>query len=168
MRNLRTPVFILVLFLFVAIGAIALVPSSAFATMGAEPSASERPVFKKRRIKISGRTIVVEIADTDERRAYGLMFREKLPSDTGMLFIFDDEEKRSFWMQNTLIPLSIGYFGREKTLNEVIDMQPAVMGAARPKTYPSRKKAMFALEMNIGWYDRNKIRPGVSFKFADN
>ena len=144
------------------------VPTSAFATIGAEPSASEKPVFKKRKIKIGTQTIVVEIADTDERRAYGLMFRGKLPGDVGMLFIFDDEEMRSFWMQNTLIPLSIGYFSRDKTLNEVIDMQPAVMGAARPKTYPSRKKAMFALEMNIGWYTRNKIRPGVSFKFADN
>lgn len=159
---------IMMIFFAFTIGLTMLVPSSTFATIGAEPLASERPVFKKRKIKISGHTVVVEIADTDERRAYGLMFRERLPPDVGMLFIFDNEEMRSFWMQNTLIPLSIGYFGREKILNEVIDMQPVVMGAARPKTYPSRQKAMFALEMNIGWYDRNKIRPGVSFRFADN
>lgn len=164
----RGPLLILTMLFTINIAATLLVPTSAFATIGAEPSASEKPVFEKRKIKIGGRTIVVEIADTDERRAYGLMFRRKLGGDVGMLFIFDDEEMRSFWMENTLIPLSIGYFGREKTLNEVIDMQPAVMGAARPKTYPSRKKAMFALEMNIGWYARNKIRPGVSFKFADN
>lgn len=133
-----------------------------------EPSPSPRPDFKKRKIKIGPRTIVVEIADTDERRAYGLMFQKKLATDAGMLFIFDDEQPRSFWMVNTLIPLSIGYFGRDKVLNEVIDMQPAVMGTARPKTYPSQKKTMYALEMNVGWYERNKIRPGVSFKFADN
>lgn len=127
-----------------------------------------RPSFKKRKIKIANHVLEVEIADTDERRAYGLMFRQKMGRDEGMLFIFDNEEPRSFWMLNTLIPLSIGYFGRDKVLNEVIDMQPAVMGASRPKTYPSRKNAMYALEMNIGWYERNKIRPGVSFRFADN
>ena len=128
---------------------------------------SKRPDFKKRKIKFAGKTVIVEIADTDERREYGLMFQEKLPRDEGMLFVFDDEAPRSFWMHNTLIPLSIAYISREKVFNEIQDMQPAVMGAARPKTYPSRKKAMFALEMNVGWFDRNKIRPGVSFKFAD-
>ena len=142
--------------------------SLSFATNDGLSSPSQRPVFQKRKIKIGNLTLNVEIADTDARRAYGLMFREKLGRDEGMLFIFDNEEQRSFWMQNTLIPLSIGYISREKVLNEVVDMQPAVMGASRPKTYPSKKKAMFALEMNAGWFDRNKIRPGVSFKFADN
>lgn len=145
-----------------------LLPSSAFATKAVGEAPSGKPVFKKRKIKISGHTIVVEIADSEERRAYGLMFREKMPENAGMLFIFDDEAERAFWMQNTLIPLSIGYFSRAKNLNEVIDMQPAVMGIARPKTYPSKSKAMYALEMNLGWFDRNKIRPGVSFRFADN
>ena len=138
------------------------------ATKDAELSTSKRPIFKKRKIKIAKKILNVEIADTDVRRAYGLMFEEKLRPDEGMLFVFESEEQRSFWMRNTLIPLSIGYFSREKILNEVVDMQPAVMGSSRPKTYPSRKKAMFALEMNIGWYERNKIRPGVSFVFADN
>lgn len=137
------------------------------AATGTELSSGQRPTFQKRKIKIGPRTVVVEIADTDERRAFGLMFREKLPPDEGMLFIFDDERQRSFWMLNTLVPLSIGYFSRDKKLKEVIDMQPGVLGAARPKTYPSQTKAMFALEMNAGWFDRNKIRPGVSFKFAD-
>lgn len=137
-------------------------------TIDSGASTSGKPIFKKRKIRIADRIVRVEIADTDERRAYGLMFREKLPQDEGMLFIFDEEEQRSFWMHNTLIPLSIGYFSRDKVLNEILDMQPAVLGASRPKTYPSRKKAMFALEMNIGWYQRNKIRPGVSFRFADN
>lgn len=138
------------------------------ATNGAELSTSKRPIFKKRKLKIAQKILNVEIADTDVRRAYGLMFKEKLGPDEGMLFVFESEEQRAFWMQNTLIPLSIGYFSRAKILNEVIDMQPAVMGSSRPKTYPSGKKAMFALEMNIGWYERNKIRPGVAFAFADN
>ena len=150
------------------VGAGLLTPSSAFATKAPVETPSGKPVFKKRKIKIADHTIVVEIADTEERRAYGLMFRESIGKDAGMLFIFDDERERAFWMQNTLIPLSIGYFSRAKILNEVIDMQPAVMGAARPKTYPSKSQAMYALEMNVGWFERKKIRPGVSFRFADN
>ena len=140
----------------------------ASATTSVTSAAVERPVFKKRKLKIGDHQITVEIADTDDRRAFGLMFRERLGADEGMLFIFDDEDKRSFWMKNTLIPLSIAYFGADQKLNEVIDMQPAVMGAARPKTYPSRTKAKYALEMNVGWFERKKIRPGVHFKFADN
>ena len=143
--------------------------ATTFATSAASSSSGvERPVFKKRKLKIGDHQITVEIADTDDRRAFGLMFLEKLGKDEGMLFVFEDETQRSFWMKNTLIPLSIAYFGADQKLNEVIDMQPAVMGATRPKTYPSRTKAKYALEMNIGWFARKKIRPGVHFKFADN
>lgn len=125
------------------------------------------PKFEKRKIQISGKTIVVEIADTDERRAYGLMFRNALPKDEGMLFIFSDERQRSFWMKNTVIPLSIAYINKDRVITEIIDMQPAVLGATRPRSYPSKKKSMYALEMNIGWFEKNKIWPGVQFRYAD-
>jgi hypothetical protein len=129
--------------------------------------AQTSPKFEKRKIHLGGKTVVVEIADTDERRAYGLMFRNSLPKDEGMLFIFEDERIRSFWMKNTLIPLSIAYINKDKILTEIVDMQPAILGAARPKSYPSKKKSMYALEMNIGWFERNKIWPGVQFRYAD-
>ena len=166
--NARALHYIYAIIFFTVISATIVHAPATFATNDGLTSPSQRPVFKKRKIIIERLILNVEIADTDERRAYGLMFRDKLGRDEGMLFIFDDEDQRSFWMQNTLIPLSIAYISREKVLNEMMDMQPAVMGASRPKTYPSKKKAMFALEMNIGWFDRHKIRPGVSFKFADN
>ena len=86
--------------------------------------AQTSPKFEKRKIHLGGKTVVVEIADTDERRAYGLMFRNSLPKDEGMLFIFEDERIRSFWMKNTLIPLSIAYInngliGQTRTCREV-------------------------------------------------
>jgi uncharacterized membrane protein (UPF0127 family) len=137
--------------------------------LGADALASQdaAPVFQKRKIEILGKTIAVEIADTDERRAFGLMFRNSLPKDEGMLFVFDDERTRSFWMKNTRIPLSIAYINKDKVITEIVDMQPAVLGATRPKSYPSKKKSMYALEMNIGWFERNKIWPGVQFRYAD-
>lgn len=127
-----------------------------------------RPSFLKRKLFVGEKKIEVEIADSDERRAHGLMFVESLPKEQGMLFVFDEEETRSFWMKNTLIPLSIAYINKDMVITEILDMQPAPLGAARPKSYPSRKKSMYALEMNIGWFEKNKIWPGARIQFADN
>lgn len=125
------------------------------------------PAFSKRTIELAGKRIVVEVADDDVRRAYGLMDRDRLPKDQGMLFIFEEAERRSFWMKNTRIPLSIAYFDKSRVLREIIDMHPDPITAIQNKTYPSHTEAQYALEMNIGWFERNKIRPGVSFRFAD-
>ena len=125
------------------------------------------PAFSKRTIELAGKRIVVEVADDDDRRAYGLMNRDHLPKDQGMLFVFDEAERRSFWMKNTRIPLSIAYFDKGRVLREIIDMRPDPITAIQNKTYPSHTEAQYALEMNIGWFERNKIRPGVSFRFAD-
>lgn len=131
-------------------------------------TSASRPSFTKRSLVLGDKKIQVEVADSDEKRSYGLMFRETMPDNVGMLFIFDNEAPRSFWMKNTLIPLSIAYFDRDKILREIIDMEPAPLGTARPKSYPSRTNSMFALEMNRGWFERNEIRPGVRFRYADN
>lgn len=127
-----------------------------------------RPNFEKRDLVVGDKKIVVEIADSDEKRAHGLMFVSQLPADQGMLFVFEDERVRSFWMKNTLIPLSIAYINKDMEIIEILDMQPAPLGATRPKSYPSKKKSMYALEMNIGWFEKNKIWPGARMKFADN
>lgn len=168
-KNLNRLRLLNLFFVLLIIGAGGILGLSfANATIGSQETPSYRPSFKKRKIEIGGRKILVEVADTNDRRNFGLMFVKSLKPDEGMLFVFDDEKQRAFWMANTLIPLSIGYFGRDKVLSEVLDMQPAIMGQTNPKTYPSRTKAMYALEMNVGWYERHKIRPGVSFRFADN
>ena len=127
----------------------------------------EAPAFLKRTIVLAGKKVVVEVADDDDKRAYGLMNRDHLPKDQGMLFIFKEAERRSFWMKNTRIPLSIAYFDKGRVLREIIDMRPDPITAIQNKTYPSHTEAQYALEMNVGWFERNKIRPGVSFRFAD-
>ncbi len=127
---------------------------------------AESPKFQKRKIQLGKKTILVEIADSYEKRQHGLMFRESLPEDQGMLFIFEDEQPLSFWMKNTLIPLSIGYFDKNKKLIEVLEMVPALAGEAQPRSYPGKRPAMYALEMNKGWFSRNKIEPGTTFDFV--
>ena len=122
--------------------------------------------FESKKIKISKKIIIVEIADSAEKHQRGLMFRKKLETDRGMLFIFENSQRRSFWMKNTFIPLTIGYFDENKTLVETIDMKPVTSEMELdPPSYPSQKSAMFALEMNKDWFKKNNIKIGDRFTF---
>ncbi len=138
---------------------------SLVATMGwaQVPGQTEkaRPKYQKKSITVGTKTITVEIADDDVKRAYGLMFVKKMPKDTGMLFVFDRPEMQSFWMKNTLIPLAIGYFGEDKKLVDVLEMEPGNMLEKKIRTYPSSAPAKYALEMNKGWFKKNKIKVGA-------
>ena len=129
--------------------------------------AQAKPDFKTRKIRLAGKTLTVEVADTPSKREHGLMFRESLPKDGGMLFIFDEERTLSFWMLNTLIPLSIGYFDQDRKLVDIQEMVPAVAGEKNPKTYPSKEPARYALEMKEGWFKANNIKTGAVFTFVD-
>lgn len=106
-------------------------------------------------IRVGGHLARVEVVSTPEGRERGLMFREALEPDTGMLFVFPDEAPRSFWMKNTLVPLSIAYLRTDGTINEILDMAPQTTTSHR-----SRLPARYALEMAQGWFGAHFIRPG--------
>ena len=106
---------------------------------------------KNRRIKLN-----IEIADTMDDRLRGLMFRKYLPENQGMLFIFDETEKRSFWMKNTYLPLSIAYISRNGIINEIYHMRPLDTSVTYPSIYPAR----YVLEVNKGWFKKNNIKKG--------
>ncbi len=127
--------------------------------------AQNTPKFETTKIKVANKTITVELADNDERRSFGLMFREKLAEDQGMLFIFPYEQRLTFWMKDTLIPLSIGYYDKNKKLIDIQEMVPAVLGAQSPRLYPSKEDAMYALEMSKGWFAKNNVKLGSTFSF---
>jgi len=103
----------------------------------------------------------VEVVDTPETRARGLMEREDLAADAGMLFVFESSEPRSFWMKNTLIPLSIAYIDHNLIIREIYDMQPL-------STVPvlSRNSARYALEVNRGAFDASGITVGDRIDFS--
>lgn len=128
--------------------------------------AHAEPTFERKKIQFAGKTITVEVADNDLLRSHGLMFRKSLPAEEGMLFIFDNEQPLAFWMKNTLIPLSIGYFDKQRKLIDIHEMVPAVMMATEPTLYPSKVPGMYALEMNKGWFAKNKIKLGTTFSFV--
>lgn len=102
--------------------------------------------------------IKVEIADDNSERAKGLMFRERLNENNGMLFIFDNEENQTFWMKNTLIPLDIIFIG--ENLN-IVDMKYALPCKMEPcALYKSAQPSKYVLEVNSGFAAKNGIRTG--------
>lgn len=120
--------------------------------------------YKKVKFKIGTQSLTAYVADTDAKRSEGLMNVTKLPPDTGMLFVFEQEELLSFWMKNTLIPLSIGFINSKGTLVDVQEMEPAQsMLQIKIPTYQSRKPALYALEMNKGWFSARKVKTGSKF-----
>lgn len=108
--------------------------------------------------------VQLEIADTETKRGTGLMHRTSLGKEEGMLFVFPKTDYQSFWMKNTLIPLSIGYFTDDYKLVEVFEMEPNQIDT----TYNSSKMVRFAVEMNSGWYAEKKIEPGTSLVLEKN
>jgi uncharacterized membrane protein (UPF0127 family) len=108
--------------------------------------------------------VSVEIADTDVLRMQGLMFRENLAWNRGMLFVFENEDPYSFWMKNTRIPLDIIWIGADKRV-VYIKEQALPCVAQSCETYSPAAKAKYVLEVNSGWVARNGIRVGDVVKF---
>ncbi|MFP4011165.1 MAG: DUF192 domain-containing protein [Spirochaetaceae bacterium] len=106
-------------------------------------------------IKVDDAELTVEIAATPESRRRGLMHREDLPEDRGMLFVFADSEPRSFWMKDTSIPLSIAYIAEDGTITQVEELEPYSR-----ETVPSRRPVRYALEVNRGTFARHGVGPG--------
>jgi uncharacterized membrane protein (UPF0127 family) len=107
------------------------------------------------RISIGSYVVTAEIADTPDERRRGLMFREELEENHGMLFVFPESEPRSFWMRNTEISLSIAYIDADGTIVSIHDMTPY-----SEEPVPSRAPAKYALEVNQSELAANGVRPG--------
>lgn len=116
-------------------------------------------------IRLGSETLTVEIADTYQARNRGLMGREELAEGKGMLFVYQKAARLAFWMKDTLIPLSIGFFDEQKNLLEVLDMDPPI-GDCYIK-YRCRALAQYALEVPQGWFEKHKIRVGDKFSFLE-
>ena len=102
--------------------------------------------------------VPVFVADSFQLRRRGLMEREQLPADAGMLFVFDEPTDGGFWMKNTLIPLSIAFIGADRQVLEVADMVPCDADPCpvqRPKV-----EYRYALEVNRGFFDQHGITSG--------
>lgn len=105
-------------------------------------------------LKIGSKTVRAEIANTEQSRERGLMRRDYLCDDCGMLFVFEKTDRYSFWMKNTLLPLSIAFITPDGSIINIEEMLPNTTN-----THDSQGGALYALEMNSGWFARNNIVP---------
>jgi uncharacterized membrane protein (UPF0127 family) len=110
-------------------------------------------------IKLKNQRFTVELAETQEKQALGLMFRDSMPDDHGMLFLFPVEGMRSFWMKNTKIPLDIFYFDEDLRLVSVSENTPPCRSPRCPG-YPSTGPAKYVLELNAGKAAELAVQPG--------
>ena|SRR5919112_3279205 len=106
--------------------------------------------------------VEVEIADDATEQRRGLMERTELAENAGMLFAFNREGPRSFWMRNTLIPLSIAYIASDGRIVDIQDMQPL-----DDTSHPSAEPAQYALEVNQGFFAERGIEVGNVVEIPD-
>jgi uncharacterized protein len=110
---------------------------------------------------VNDKQIQVEVAQTPEERAQGLMGRKVLGDSEGMLFIFEAEGRHSFWMKNTPLPLSIAFIDRDGRIVAITDMSPWTLDSHAPPG-----PILYALEMKKGWFSSNGVKVGDPVRFS--
>lgn len=114
----------------------------------------------------NGDTVLLrlEVASTEAQREYGLMYRPSLDPDSGMVFVWTSPVQDSFWMDNTLIPLTVAFIGSDDRVQEIQDMQAETCTFHTPS-----QPYQYAIEANLGYFAANGIRPGdqVTFHLGD-
>ena len=100
----------------------------------------------------------MEIADEFEERQTGLMGRESLDADAGMAFVWSEEFRGSFWMKDTLIPLSIAFWDDRSRIVAILDMEPCEADPC--PSYDPEVPFLGALEVNAGFFDEHAVEVG--------
>lgn len=117
--------------------------------------------FPTTQLTIGMYLVKAEMALTAENRAQGLMFREKMASNEGMVFDFQAPAEICMWMKNTLIPLSVAFIDTDGKIANIEDMKPQTLDShCGKKGVPIR----YALEMNVGWFKQKNIKPGMKIE----
>lgn len=126
---------------------------------GPRPTASATADGALAVLAVGQSSLEIELACTPAQQQQGLMYRQQLPENQGMLFVFDRAQPLNFWMKNTYVPLSIAYLDSEGRIVDIQDMQPL-----DETTHPSSRPARYALEVNQGWFLRHKVAVGEQIR----
>jgi len=125
-------------------------------TLACAAAAAQNARFGRAELAAGMHLIQAEVAADDPARQQGLMFREKMGTNHGMVFVFDRPAKQCMWMKNTLLPLSVAFIDAHGRILNIEDMQPQSL-----ESHCSIKPAKYALEMNAGWFRHKHIKPGL-------
>jgi hypothetical protein len=140
---------------FARIVATALIAAAAFVTSHARAQHSPTE-FRVIPLSAGIQVIQAEVALEPAERERGLMFRKQLGTNQGMVFLFDEPAQQCMWMRNTLIPLSVAFIDRD---GKIINVEE--MAAQTDDNHCAARPALYALEMNQGWFAKHGILAGT-------
>jgi uncharacterized protein len=106
-------------------------------------------------LRIKNHEIRAEVANTEESRRRGLMFRDSLGDNSGMVFSYPEAGMNAMWMKNTRIPLSVAFIDRNGRILNIENMEPF-----SEQAHSSAGEAAYALEMKRGWFRKRAIKAG--------
>ncbi|MEN6363541.1 MAG: DUF192 domain-containing protein [Rectinema sp.] len=121
----------------------------------ADAADKPNPTLKTVELRIGAAVVKAEVAATELERNRGLMFRKSLADGKGMLFVFDKDERISFWMKNTSLPLSLAYLSSDGVITQILDLKPFSQEARQ-----SERSVRYALEVPQGWFAKQGIAVG--------
>lgn len=129
----------------------------------AHVAAQNGPQLNLPRVELSAgmHRIDAQVAQSPQQRQIGLMHREKMPQQEGMLFVFEQAGVQCFWMKNTPLPLSAAFVADDGTIVNLADMQPLDTAS-----HCSAQPVRYVLEMNQGWFAQKKLKAGFKLSGA--
>jgi uncharacterized membrane protein (UPF0127 family) len=120
------------------------------------PASAQQPTrFPVISLNAGIHVIRAEVAASEAERQQGLMFREKMGPNEGMVFLFGGPASVCMWMKNTLLPLSVAFLDENGKIVNIEDMQPQTTDS-----HCAKKPVRYALEMNQGWFKQKNLKPG--------
>jgi hypothetical protein len=125
-------------------------------TLPAQAQSRAQPTLPTVKLTAGIHVITAEAATAPLARTVGLMHRERLAPNHGMLFIFEDKSQQCFWMRNTLVPLTIAFIEDDGTIAQLADMAPKT-----EVNHCSHKPVRYALEMEQGWFAKRGLAAGA-------
>jgi uncharacterized protein len=123
---------------------------------GAHAQEGPQPKLKTIQLKAGMQIIHAELAISPLEQQTGMMFRRSMGTNEGMLFIDEQPGIRCFWMRNTLVPLTAAFIADDGTIVNLADMAPKT-----DDSHCSAKPVRYVLEMNLGWFAKRGIKPGM-------
>jgi uncharacterized protein len=122
-------------------------------------ASAQQGAFPVTKLSAGMHLIKAEVAATDPHRQQGLMYREKMANNDGMVFVFAQPATQCMWMKNTLLPLSVAFIDDQGKIVNIEDMKPQTL-----ESHCSTKPVRYALEMNLGWFKQKNIKPGMAIE----